>query len=367
MRVLLLSAYDAASHRSWHQSLIQGLVDFEWQLLSLPPRHFSWRVRGNPLYWSHQQRDVLEQPYDVVLATSMVDLATLRGLVPALAAIPTVLYFHENQFAYPQGQSKHGVIEAQVVSVYSAMAADCILFNSDYNRISFFQGVTALLDKLPDFVPPNLVAELTHKSQVLPVPVSVCTPSDGGLPTLRCDEPLQLVWNHRWEYDKGPEELLQLTERLIARQLRFTLHVVGQQFRTQPAEFEAVRMLLDKHGSLGCWGYVDEREQYLSLLRDCDVVLSTARHDFQGLSVLEACALGCTPLVPDALVYPEWFGRSFRYGNNDAALATIESWSRLKATGQSLPQTDVSRLYVENLLPVYRTVLHSQSQGNSVS
>lgn len=112
-RILLLSAYDAASHRYWHQLLRQELNDWDWQLLTLPARHFSWRIRGNPLYWAQACRETLEQAYDLVLATSMVDLSTLRGLVPALAGIPTLLYFHENQFAYPSGQARHGSLEAQ--------------------------------------------------------------------------------------------------------------------------------------------------------------------------------------------------------------------------------------------------------------
>ncbi|MCZ6829899.1 MAG: DUF3524 domain-containing protein, partial [Gammaproteobacteria bacterium] len=110
MRVLLLSAYDADSHRHWRDCLSQGIGEWHWQTLALPARHFSWRIRGNPLYWSVAERQLLEQGYDLILATSMVDLATLRGLVPSLALVPAVLYFHENQFAFPDSRGRHGLL-----------------------------------------------------------------------------------------------------------------------------------------------------------------------------------------------------------------------------------------------------------------
>ena len=92
MRVLLLSAYAAQSHRYWRQGLTRMFPDWQWTVLELPPRHFSWRVRGNPLHWSLAERERLTEPQDLLIATSMVDLATLRGLVPALSRIPSLLY-----------------------------------------------------------------------------------------------------------------------------------------------------------------------------------------------------------------------------------------------------------------------------------
>ena len=106
MKVLLLSAYAAHSHVHWQRCLLNMFPDWEWRVLSLPPRHFSWRVRGNALYWSLEERESLERDYDLLIATSMVDLATLRGLVPALTALPSLLYFHENQFDYPQQEQQ---------------------------------------------------------------------------------------------------------------------------------------------------------------------------------------------------------------------------------------------------------------------
>ena len=113
----MLSAYAAQSHVHWQRTLEKMFPTWQWQVLSLPPRHFSWRVRGNPLYWALAERPLLEQDYDLLVATSMVDLATLRGLVPALSRLPSIVYFHENQFDYPQHRQQHSLLEAQMVSL----------------------------------------------------------------------------------------------------------------------------------------------------------------------------------------------------------------------------------------------------------
>lgn len=282
----------------------------------------------------------------------MVDLATLRGLVPSLASLPTALYFHENQFAYPEGQGRHGLLEAQVVSLYSAMAADRLLFNSAWNRDSFLGGVEMLLGKLPDAVPGGVAEALAAKVAILPVPV-VAGPGRAS----RADTALQVLWNHRWEYDKGPELLLEIARRVSGRNIVF--HVVGQQFRSQPQAFASLRETLEAGGGLGTWGYLADRQDYWDLLARCDVVLSTAAHDFQGLAVLEAARLGCTPLVPDRLVYPEWFPPQFRYTDAAAAAAMLGRHADARAAGESLPTADVSALAPEVLIPRYRDVLES--------
>ncbi len=354
MRVLLLSAYDAASHRRWHETLRNGLDDWQWTVLALPPRHFAWRTRGNPLSWSREP--ALRESYDLILATSMVDLATLRGLIPGLAVTPSALYFHENQFAYPEGRNPHGLLEAQMVSLYSALAADKLLFNSAYNRDSFLAGCKSLLARFPDAVPPGIVDMLSAKAAVLPVPV------DAGaqqMPQQPVSGPLELVWNHRWEYDKGPGLLRDIVAGLVERGAAFRMNVVGQQFREQPAEFAGIGELLSRADAEGVWGFVEDLVDYRRLLARSDVVLSTALHDFQGLSVLEACRLGASPLVPDDLVYPEWFDAGFRYADAGQAVEKILDLAALKDAGDSLPKADVDAFTPALLLPRYRALLEA--------
>ena len=102
--MLLLSGYHASSHRFWSDQLITGLPEFDWTLVALADRHFYWRIRSNALTFALEHRDALQQNYDLIIATSMVDLCNLRGLLPTLSSVPAILYFHENQFAYPERQ-----------------------------------------------------------------------------------------------------------------------------------------------------------------------------------------------------------------------------------------------------------------------
>ena len=301
MRILLLSAYDAASHRQWRQGLVAQLPGYAWTVLTLPDRFFSWRIRGNALSWAAEQQEVLQQPFDLIVATSMVDLATLKGLMPNLAVIPSLLYFHENQFAYPESVHAHGSVEAQITSIYSAMAADRLLFNSAYNRQTFLQGAKTLLKKLPDHAPLSVVEGLEDKSTVLPVPI------DGlylGQREPRGDQPIRLVWNHRWEYDKGPDRLYLVLKELSRYGLDYQINILGQQFRKQPEAFEKIKAEFESQ--ISAWGYIENRHDYLQMLQQSDIVFSTALHDFQGLSMLEAMAVGCIPVAPKRLAYPEY-------------------------------------------------------------
>lgn len=312
-RILLLSGYDAGSHRRWREGLAAHFPDFAFDVLTLPARHFSWRVRGNALYWALSETERLDASHDLLLATSMVDLATLRGLVPALAALPSVLYFHENQFAYPPGETQSTPVEAQITSVYSALAADRLLFNSAYNRDTFIAGATGLLRRLPDYVPAGVGHRLAAKAAVLPVALEDdCYTAPRERDPQR---PLQMVWNHRREYDKGPGRLLALVDRLLESGMPLQLHVVGHEFRKAPAEFDTVYRRLEAAGALGYWGYIDSREDYRALLAEADIVLSTALHEFQGLAVQEAMAAGCLPVVPDRLAYREYVPQTLRYAS----------------------------------------------------
>ncbi len=319
--------------------------------MTLPPRYFSWRVRGNSLTWAFEQRDILERSYDLVITTSMTDLSALRGFVPNLATIPTLVYFHENQFAYPSSHSAHQSVEPQMLNLYTALCADAIAFNTDFNRQSFLAGVENLLKRLPDQVPKGVVEQLAERASVLPVPLeSECFTLES------CGEdernsmwprgqnqarPIRLLWAARWEYDKGPGLLLAILHELRHRNIDFQLCLLGQRFRQYPAEFHTIGETFSDQ--LVQFGHEPDVSRYRKWLSSADVVLSTALHEFQGLAVLEAIAAGCLPVLPNRLSYPEMVSAGFLYDVSsdnleDQACAAVDQL--MLVMSQPVPEGD---------------------------
>ncbi len=361
LRILVLSAYDAASHCQWHKTLAALMPEHKWTVLALPARYFSWRIRGNALSYAFTQRATLEASYDLILATSMVDLSTLRGFVPAIADTPTVVYFHENQFAYPQSEQQRRNAEVQLVPLYSALCADRIVFNSAFNRNSFLAGADALLKQLPDHVPKGLMP-LLEAAEVIPVPLLKVAPQQ------KCSEApiLEILWNHRWEYDKGPGLLLELCKQIATERLPCRMHIAGQQFRQEPPEFDQIRALLKQHCETlgidyGAHGFVESAEAYETLMAFCDVVLSTAIHDFQGLAIQEATLRGCAPLAPADLAYPEYLPADNLYTRAVSECETaqnilrqLKQWQGFKSRGVALPQLTFDTLTSGAVIDRYR-------------
>lgn len=358
MRILLLSAYDAVSHQYWRKGLVDALPEHDWTVLALPARYFSWRIRGNSLSWAFGETDVLSQPYDLVIATSMVDMTSLRGFVPSLATIPCLVYFHENQFAYPASGHEHRSVEPLILNLYNALCADTVLFNSAYNRDTLLDGAERLLRKLPDRVPADLLQRIRARAHIVPVPL----PDAVFLPPHTAAGPLEIVWNHRWEFDKGPEQLLAAVEQLQADSVSFRLHVVGQQFRSVPEAFTRLKQALAANDQLGYWGHVESVAQYRRLLQQADVALSTALHDFQGIAVLEAVAAGCRPVVPDRLAYRELFAAEYRYAEQQEshALATmVAELARQKQNGQPIKVPDIHHLSWSHLKAAWTEAINT--------
>lgn len=342
-RIWLLSAYRADSHGAWADWLVDSHPELDWRRLELPGRHFRWRIRGNPLSWL----DALptDAP-DLILATSMVDLATVKGLHPSLSGVPAYYYFHENQFSYPVSDRQVDSVDPQMVQLYGALAADRLLFNSSFNRDSFLDGVQGLLDRLPDHVPDGVQERLAAKSAVYPVPVvPVRAETDR-------DERL-IVWNHRWEYDKAPECFADALVAAAQRGADFRLALLGRRPARTPPPLAHIR---DRLGPRVVADGLMDRGEYRRWLSRAGIVVSTARHEFQGLAMLEAASAGARPLVPDALCYREQYPAAYRYrpGDPQALADRLVSWLR-----DGLPATvDVSCWYDPKLLEAWRRLLN---------
>jgi len=339
--IWLLSAYRSDSHAAWADWLVTTFKDFQWFKLELPGRHFRWRIRGNPLSWLQH---LPEETPDLILATSMVDLATLKGLHPRLANIPCIYYFHENQFAYPVSKQQVKSVEPKMVQLYGALAADKLLFNSAYNRNSFLEGVEQLLKKLPDEKPVNVAGILKSKSDILPVVIKPIEENQQKNKKL-------ILWNHRWEYDKAPQVFVDALLKLNKINPDFELALLGGRPAINPDTLlEIEQKLADKIIANG----KVTKEDYRKHLSQAAIIVSTAIHEFQGLSVLEAISAGAAPLVPDDLCYREQYPEEYRYaaGDSTALAKKLSKW--LDNTPQA---PDVSYWYSEEIINNWNILL----------
>ena len=353
----IMSAYRSESHASWARWLEREAMEcnLNFRLFELPGRYFRWRIRGNPLSWLAEVQDALttEVP-DHILATSMVDISTLKGLHPSLAHVPVTLYFHENQFAYPVGEGQHSSIDPQMVQLYGALSANECWFNSSYNRDSFLQGMDALLRKMPDHVPDNIVERIADKCRIVPVPVDPLERRQGA-----SSRPL-ILWNHRWEYDKRPDRFLELLDRLESDGVEFELALLGPRAQKVPKALLDIR---SRHASRIIADGMVPRAEYEALLRSARVVISTADHEFQGLAMIEAVSAGASPVVPDALCYREQYPEQHRYPSGDMSAAAALVKKALDACEQvNQGEVDISDWTSDKTAPIWRAFLQDKAQ-----
>jgi glycosyltransferase involved in cell wall biosynthesis len=258
---------------------------------------------------------------DAILATGMLDLTTFLSLTRAQTSrVPVALYMHENQLTYPlPSDSSTGPMRRQrgerdhhysFINYTSMLAADQIFFNSNYHRNAFFRELAPFLKNFPEHNELESIANLQKKSSVLPVGIDFKRLDPKPDSTERSDRPQAplILWNQRWEYDKNPEEFFHTLYETADLGLDFKVAVCGQNFRRQPAEFERARQRLGPR--IVHMGYAS-KEIYRSLLWESLVTISTALHEFFGISILEAVHCQTLPLLPHRLSYPELIPKAF--------------------------------------------------------
>jgi len=312
LKILVLEPYFDGSHRLFLAGLQQHL-EHDFDLMTLPARKWKWRMRlAAPFFAEQLNKAKSGRKYDRILCSSFVDVAAFRSLVAEkYQKIPVYTYFHENQFAYPVQKTDKRDFHFGLTNLTTFMASDRVAFNSRYNLDTFIESVEMLLKICPDMKFDTLTSELRDKAEILypgidfngfPEPDTCISGNDG---------PPVIVWNHRWEHDKNPEDFFEALFELDGQGLDFRLIVMGQTFRRKPPVFaEAKKKLAHR---IDHFGYARSRKEYIRQLCRGDIVVSTATHEFYGISVIEAVRAGSLPLLPNRLSYPELFPAEYLY------------------------------------------------------
>jgi glycosyltransferase involved in cell wall biosynthesis len=301
MNILALEPYFGGSH----EAFLAGWIDnssHNFTLLTLPGNKWKWRMRSAAVEFADKLRELEGHNFDLFFASDMLNLAEFKGLCPpSLAGIPTVVYFHENQLTYPNRFESERDYQFVLTNTTSALAADAVWFNSAFHRDEFIGALKKFIKRMPGNELSDTTAKIAAKSSIHP-------PGIDPLPLKgkRQPGPVRILWAARWEHDKNPEDFFAAMKILKQKGIDFRLNVVGEQFKDSPDIFNTAEVDLADH--IDRWGFQSDRKEYINALADSDVIVSTANHEFFGISVIEAIAAGAYPLLPKRLSYPQIIG-----------------------------------------------------------
>ena len=299
-RILVLEPFYGGSHRAFLDQWVAN-CDLDFTILGLPDKFWRWRTRHAAIYFADQLNLLAkkELEFDLIFCSSMLNLPEFRGLAPkSLRSLPAVVYFHENQLVYPIHDAKRRDQNTILVNFKSALAAEEVWFNSAYNRDLFLDQLPDFFERMPDHKPLAAIETIRDKSKIFPPGIEAPKTQN-----IKSNYPKHILWAARWEADKNPKDFFRALRCLKKHKIDFRLSVIGEKASRVPEEFAYAKKEFSEH--IINWGYAESRDKYLEILADSDIMVSTAIHEFFGISVVEAIASGAYPVLPRRLAYPE--------------------------------------------------------------
>ena len=134
-----------------------------------------------------------------------------------------------------------------------------------------------------------------------------------------------ILWNARLEEDKDPAKFIDLLHR-VRKTVRFKLIILGVDPSKGQKWFEKLKSEFGE--AILYVGWCDDRSEYSSWLRKASIVVSTARHETFGISVVESASCGVLPLIPRQLSYPEIFSAlpdDYFYASQEEAIEKLKN------------------------------------------
>jgi glycosyltransferase involved in cell wall biosynthesis len=275
-------------------------------MVTLPARFWKWRMRGAALYFAEKIPSLKD--YHGLITTDLMSLSDLTSLWRR-SPLPTLVYFHENQLTYPLAPGERMDFQFGFTDITTALAADQVFFNSHTHFNAFFRKLPDFLNLMPEYRPKWVIDKIRNKAHVLYPGCCFPAQEEPAPPAPPPDLSPLIIWNHRWEFDKNPKDFFNALDAVLERGLNFRLALLGENFQVVPKEFIAAKERY--RDRIVRYGYEASGKKYREWLVQGTIVISTAKQENFGISVIEAIRYGCIPLLPDRLSYPEIIPKAF--------------------------------------------------------
>lgn len=140
------------------------------------------------------------------------------------------------------------------------------------------------------------------------------------IPDTQTARSIDVIFPHRLSVDKGIDDFIDLVN--IHQDAKFCLCVpqsseqfIAPSYRQKLLEATNLTIV-----------YNENEEDHLKTLASAKIVLSCSRQENFGYSVHKAVQVGCVPILPNKLCYPEFFKEEFMYRTFDDASRLIKFW-----------------------------------------
>lgn len=287
--ILALEPFFGGIRRAMLEALVRH-SRHRWTVLKLPPRRIERRLTAAANWFSEQLSRHWASRVDLLFTSEAMNLSSLHRLTPQLAAYPSVVYFHDNQFPdlslRPSGQDD----PLDQVNLNTAQSATEVWFNSSYHRQTFFIMARSVIERYPELAVRDPLPRIREKSRLVLPPVDLTLVHEAQR---AADLPARQPRTAFVETRGAHMPLLNGALDILRKQGQ-DLHLVT----VGPVD------ALDPRAARTTVSEYDEAGQVRGMFASSVVVSAKpgAPCDHQ---VVRAMAAGCRPILPDAGVYPE--------------------------------------------------------------
>jgi glycosyltransferase involved in cell wall biosynthesis len=358
----MIEPYFEGSHKRWILDF-QKFSNHNIELLTLPGRHWKWRMHGGAITLAQKYNNLDLKP-DFIIASDMLNLPLFKS-VANVDKIPIAMYFHENQITYPWSPNDRDISKGRdhhygFINYSSALVSNLNLFNSDFHRISFTESLKNFLSNFPDYNDNANIEIIKSKSKTLYL----------GLDLKKFDsyyhkknnKKFTILWNHRWEHDKNPNDFIDVIDELDKRKLDFDCILLGKNKQKKSGYYE--EFIKRFPNRILHAGYCKTFEEYASLLWKADICPITSIQDFFGISIAEAVYCNTYPLLPNRLTYPEIYNKQINehlfYENKKDLINKVETLIKNKEIdSEDIPKNLIERFDWSYMIKKYDQIFDS--------